>query len=138
MFIKLFISAFCFIKDDVLLKLGEIRARRKDAMAKGKTLREMLHEEELDKPHYGRDRRRNVGVLQPADLSSLLPAVNIGTGEDEESGDVEDSTEGNMENIRALYLLNFSGVDNEDHVSDEQEEGGQDEIVEEDQQMFAE
>uniref|UniRef100_A0A8W8IRP8 Uncharacterized protein n=1 Tax=Magallana gigas TaxID=29159 RepID=A0A8W8IRP8_MAGGI len=102
-------------KDDVPLKLGEIRARRKGAMAKGMTLQQMLHEKELDKPNYGRERRRNVEMIQTPDMSSLLPipTINVGSGEESETVEADDATEENMENIRALFLLNFPVNDDE-------------------------
>lgn len=84
-------------------------------MAKGMTLQQMLHEEELDKPNYGRQRRRNVGVIQTTDMSSLLPVptITVGSGEESETVEADDTTEENMENIRALFLLNFPVNDDE-------------------------
>lgn len=95
----------------MLLKLGEIR----DVMAKGMTLQQMLHEEELDKPNYGRQRRRNVGVIQTLDMSSLLPipTINVGSREESETVEADDATQENIENICALFLLNFPVNDDE-------------------------
>lgn len=69
----------------------------------------MLHEEKLDKPNYCRKRRRNFGVIQTPDMSSLLPipTINVGSGEESETVEADDTTEENVENIRALFLLNF-------------------------------
>lgn len=127
------LNLYCiYFTDDVLLKLGEIRARRKGAMAKGMTLQQMLHEEELDKPNYGRERRRNVGVIQTPDMSSLLPipTINVGSGEESETVEADDATQENMENIRALFLLNFPVNDDEQMSATEtRDQSESDEVV---------